>query len=617
MYLARGALLLFALLAETARAVQPTNGPTCPTPADREAEPEEQQKLKEDKKDAALRLLRRSFFYQEHQNTRQDTDENEIIDSLDMEKIQQDARLLFGSLFSELDLDLDESLEEVATQMKEYTLTQAAGLTRSQRRLTPLERVHEMLAVAQDPDCIDPVFDVQDPFYDPDDAVNALRKCKMLVLRNAYDTEDLQNIKDDVTRYLLALQKGFTSPNGKTLWGEDYHQSARHRGRWEVIFPKDFTTRENTQNLLQNHNILHNVLSDEEILGDRIKLHSWGMNFAAPDNTAQTWHTDDPDLFGRSSVSTHGIGGHDLPGFAVTASIPLLPNYSRHHGPTEFCVGTSAVQGLSDEQIEHAVGTILKDPNTDIETKQWLEEYLDLWLNMDRKEKSCPLQQWRSPTAKFGDVVFWDYQMDHRGGRNKSNEVRGAFYLTFGRHFYRDQNFLNYDNPDEDDADDDKEFPLRDLLKMPRVALPDFDNSKECGPCKPEHDGVLEEMDWLFPSEKEEYENAYDEEDDSLEHYLITNKDLGEVRLVLNGVEVRPTLKPGETMHLDVHPNDQLKVLRADDNEEHDSFSLPKQDSNQIVLDQALSRYVWLRTIRFVQFIGLSFASIILILTNP
>jgi len=304
--------------------------------------------------------------------------------------------------------------------------------------------VQGILASITDPDCMTREFDLTDEGFDAEMATKVMKKCKLLVLRNVFDTQFLNNFKTNFAKYIYGLHSGRISDEGRTTNGEKFFLNDRGFKRWEVLLPLSFAQKE----LLANNAVME-VLSDNRILGPNLVLHSLGTVLAEPGANGQSWHKDDNYLFLDSLHGTSGIGGNDLPSYAVTMMVPML-NITYEHGPTEFCIGSSFLDGFDLEAAPFK--------------NQSLRNELVYHLEM-RDADACPMERWRSPQLNFGDMLLFDYQIEHRGGANLSPDMRSIICMTYSRAWYKDPNFTTNlvvddinGNGDSDDDDYEYEF---------------------------------------------------------------------------------------------------------------------------------------------------------------
>ena len=235
--------------------------------------------------------------------------------------------------------------------------------------------------------------------------------------------------------HLEGLRTKRVPHEGRTTNGELYHFSSRDVKRWEVLQTEGMV-QDTKKELLMNP-LFTDILKYPQLLGSACALSSAGINVAIPGAVGQIWHEDEHYLFEEESFTTTGIAGHDLPSFAVTMLVPLL-DMNGNHGPTEFCMGSSTLNGID----------VFGD-----QPPQWLVEngYVDdpeLAQNGSSFERftrhgydACHSDFWQAPLLNMGDVLFFDYQLRHRGGWNTSPDTRAIVYLTFGRFWFHDSNF--------------------------------------------------------------------------------------------------------------------------------------------------------------------------------
>ena len=97
---------------------------------------------------------------------------------------------------------------------------------------------------------------------------------------------------------------------------------------------------------------------------------------------------------------------------------------------------------------------------------------------------ACPAEQWRAPLLNFGDVVFFAFDILHRGGANKSPDMRFLVYNTYAQPWFRDSNYAfsdasklisyakNGDDKNEQSLTERQKL-VQQWLKSSRVAIPD------------------------------------------------------------------------------------------------------------------------------------------------
>jgi ectoine hydroxylase-related dioxygenase (phytanoyl-CoA dioxygenase family) len=374
-------------------------------------------------------------------------------DDPSFDALMRDARLVFRD-----DIVSPKLLEEFVVQA-----------IREIRKPYGDRQVYDMLRTIADPDCTEGDFDVSNVSDDDDDfdyfeAANVLHKCKILVLRNVFDESFMLEYKANVTAYIRGLHDGRISKEGTTTNGESYFMQKLHQGRWEVLLPMELARSE----IVANEKVMK-VLRRPAILGPDLVLHSMGMALSDADSKAQNWHTDDDYLFETALHNVAGISQHDLPAYAITMMVPLL-SMTPEHGPTDFCIGSSNLASMKEERDD----VYLRDETL----RPHLFEQPDLADDGDDDSDHC--KHVRTPILNFGDVLLFDYQMIHRGGRNVSPDLRAMLYMTFSRFWYKDAGFEDEDRDDyqdEDDNDDEEELTTiklyKQLTKPARFAIPE------------------------------------------------------------------------------------------------------------------------------------------------
>ena len=200
-----------------------------------------------------------------------------------------------------------ETVEEVVAEAVDDTFVYADRL------------IHEMLETVSDPDCMTREFDTSKGF-NASEAAMVMHKCKLLVLRNVFDKDFLEEYKSNFTAYIRGLDSGRISKTGETTNNEDYFMDLLDHGRWEVLVPKkQFAHRE----IVRNSKLLR-VMMKDQLLGDSLVLHSMGAAIADSGATPQDWHTDSDYIFSEALYETTGVTHHELPAYAITMMVPLL-----------------------------------------------------------------------------------------------------------------------------------------------------------------------------------------------------------------------------------------------------------------------------------------------------
>eukprot|EP00546_Thalassionema_frauenfeldii_P007452 CAMPEP_0178913886 /NCGR_PEP_ID=MMETSP0786-20121207/11098_1 /TAXON_ID=186022 /ORGANISM="Thalassionema frauenfeldii, Strain CCMP 1798" /LENGTH=491 /DNA_ID=CAMNT_0020586691 /DNA_START=1194 /DNA_END=2672 /DNA_ORIENTATION=+ len=308
--------------------------------------------------------------------------------------------------------------------------------------------IRRFLQIANDPDCKNPEIDLS--LDDPAEADRIFNNCKLLIIRNAYSKKFLGEVRNNFTSFMKGLKSGRISTQGTTTTGDEYFYLSRGQGRWEIILPENLAHPD----LVADEKIL-NILNQPHVLGDDIELRSLqSTNAEGGVGVGQTWHYDQQFLFGEG-LNDFGIAGHDLPTYSVVIGIPMM-DMQREHGPTEFCVGSSAVSGIPDNPL-------VKDKNLIAEGSLW-QQYVQ------HGENSCPPQLWRSPLLNFGDVVLFDYNIRHRGGWNDSQNMRSILLAIYSRTWFDDINFGNIRRVSYHEEDQ----KAADVLFRSRLSRPEY-----------------------------------------------------------------------------------------------------------------------------------------------
>jgi ectoine hydroxylase-related dioxygenase (phytanoyl-CoA dioxygenase family) len=288
------------------------------------------------------------------------------------------------------------------------------------RMLSADRHADAILNMYQSYDCLDREFDVNDPNFDADQAAQVLEKCRILVLRNVFSQEIVDQTLTQYRKFTDDVRTGKIKRDGTTTYGGEYFILKEDKYRLNYMIPRELAS----EDILANEHVLE-ILSQYKLLDkDFIVNHSGTLN-AQPGAPPQAWHADAEYLYGDRSFEEFGIAGQDLPPFAISMFTPLL-KMTYDHGPTEFCLGTAHFRGHNtylpmqkEEQMENGIITSLY---------QW-----------DRKPKGrpCPEQFRRTPLLGLGDAVLFDYMLSHRGGRNSSNDLRSMLFTVYSRKFYK------------------------------------------------------------------------------------------------------------------------------------------------------------------------------------
>ena len=201
------------------------------------------------------------------------------------------------------------------------------------------------------------------------------------------------------------------------------------------------------------HTYIHHMLTPLFLSpythSDSVVMLDSGAVVSEPGSKYQHWHGDG-DIY-ENMFATHGLAGFDLPPFSVGAMIPLL-NTHIAHGPTEFCMGQNAIQRMRG---------VPRFRNATL--RQALIE-----ANVYFDDDDCPPQFLRTPLPQFGDMMFFYFNMMHRGGENTSPDVRTILYQSYAQHWFKDGNFNN-------DAVGFGSTPeLQELFGNVRAAVPNY-----------------------------------------------------------------------------------------------------------------------------------------------
>ena len=302
-----------------------------------------------------------------------------------------------------------------------FATPQGSALATSQDNKFDDRHIKAMKATLDDFDCMHREFDLSSVNYNSEDAIEVLRKCRLVVLRNALDKECIQAYRKEMDDYLGGLHSGRVSPYGRTTHGEGGFYLERSPHRWEILLPRSHASKETIV-----HDSTMTILRDSRILSERMIVHSTGAVIAESGAVRGEWHRDDNYIFEGSGAS--GIAGHDGPIYAVTMMTPML-NVTFDHGPTEFCMGTSHLTGLSETPVVFDESLIAMDSP------------YETMIRFLQSHQACPPHAWRAPQLSMGDMVLFDYQIIHRGGANVSPDLRAMLYTTYSRSWFRDSNF--------------------------------------------------------------------------------------------------------------------------------------------------------------------------------
>ena len=475
-----------------------------------------------------LAALQRIIAHHHHDdyNDDDDDDENEEDHKDDVsstgysnEMLLQDLQLLLDNkdvpvqLLDELVEDIQALKEEPVCEADESMYSESGHRDRQDHSEQPdpkeyVDRhIMSMMEAAEDYDCMEREFDLQDPEYDASEAAHVLSKCRLLVVRNAFDKNYTLAYKERFSQYLGGLHLNKTSREGRTTHGEGGFMLKRGSKRWELLLPENLAD----PGLYANEDVM-DVLRTNTVLGEDLSVHSMGAVLSDAGATAGDWHYDDSYVFGgEDAFETSGLGGHDLPPFCATMMVAIT-DVQFHQGPTEFCVGTSHLRGFDPESDDLPLyDETLEEPDSPFDQLRW---HLD--------KNSCPPGQWRTPLLNVGDAIFFDYQITHRGGQNSSPNLRPMVYVTYSRPWYRDSNFdSSHFHGDENDA----------LVAGARFSLPD--RQEEC------HDSECVDITSIkdFAHDHHSQGAAYgdqEEPDTSAQEFVLANQDIEEAHVYID-----------------------------------------------------------------------------------
>lgn len=149
-------------------------------------------------------------------------------------------------------------------------------------------------------------------------------------------------------------------------------------------------------------------------------------------------------------------------------------------------MGSSNLAGIPDDKKE----VKLRDETL----RRFLYDQPDLEVEDDYE----PCKHMRTPLISFGDMLLFDYQIIHRGGRNASPDLRSMLYLTYSRFWYKDKGFeeLVIDDEAEELDDELEEDELyKQLTRTARFAIPDeMDEEDTDGSLLSDEEASLEDM---------------------------------------------------------------------------------------------------------------------------
>ncbi len=430
---------------------------------------------------AAKRLIRASLSAKDFSVVLpRDTEEEETYGD-DADMVTDDLIKILGLTFD--GGEIESMVQDVRNELKSATLPNSSASTSTeahgecsappsttnddpQTRMTGDRHAAALLDTVRDTDCLEREFDVQnEDVFDVADAIGVLKKCRILVLRNLFSKETTERAFPHYIQFISDVASGKISNKGTTNFGGDSFILMEDKSRLNFMATKDLL--DNSTGLLDNE-ILIEILSDATLLGDDVIVNHVGTVNANPGGRAQYWHADG-DYVPNDDVGSSGflgVGGHDLPPFAINMFTPLLPREGMgpEHGPTEFCLGTSHLKGHDmEEDFPVDDPRLLKADNGIVEHLQEFEWHVDQFLEPP-PDVACPGHLHRIPLLKEGDAVIFDYMLTHRGGANRSeNTNRAMIFATYSKKWFRDTNFDSYFEPPE--------TSLEDLTRLTRFAL--------------------------------------------------------------------------------------------------------------------------------------------------
>ncbi|KAL7576682.1 hypothetical protein ACA910_005609 [Epithemia clementina (nom. ined.)] len=370
--------------------------------------------------------------------------------------------------------------------------------------------------------CQNPVVDLEDPNYEARDAIHIFEKCRLLIFKNAFDKKLLAEYREQFAEFILGLKEGRISRTGTNSAGDTLFLAGRGRGRYEIVLPERLA-----HPAIVAHERILQVIRHKNIIGANAGLRSL-QSLVSEGNRgggtpAQSWHYDQGFLFGqeRGGLNNFGIAGHDLPPAAVSLAIPFL-DMTPERGPTEFCLGSSALNGVG--------------PEVEVMDQSLIEEG-SLFQRYYERDGYCPGECWIAPLLNFGDAVLWDYGVRHRGGWNSSPDLRSILLLVYSKKWFDDVNF----GPKVREVRPGESAEMTELLARTRFAKPDQDEDKKPSSFKyapiktKDHQPPtppLETIDSIYPNEKYPSEDKHDTVE-----YIATNWNVqGNPTLYINGV---------------------------------------------------------------------------------
>lgn len=346
------------------------------------------------------------------------------------EEVWDDLKVMLMNGYSE-DMDLEKMKQEVLG-MEEDKSSEIQCNVGEEGTFYADRHVKRVLDIMNDEDCLSKEFDVNDPKFDPADVSRVFAKCRLVVVRNLYNAEQVKGIRQNLTQFITGVNDGTLPKKLKTTLGENSFYVERGTKRFELVVPRYAVNRD-----ILVPDVVKEFLHGPGVFGDDPRVLSTGALMSEPGCKEGDWHTDDGYLIGETHYDTFGIAGQDLPPFAMNMISPLLSNITHLHGPTEFCLGSTNFGGLRQSRDQEL-------PIRDESLLQGKDAYVTelLYEFMFHESGHCPPQLWRAPLVNPGDAIFFDYNILHRGGANLSPDTtRALFIATYCRSFYRDDNF--------------------------------------------------------------------------------------------------------------------------------------------------------------------------------
>ena len=215
--------------------------------------------------------------------------------------------------------------------------------------------VEQLYATINDPDCMEGEVDFASDDFRVENAIRIWQKCRLLVLRNIIDKAYIYEFRKNVTQFVYDLNEGKVNDKGRTSYADPYYVYDVSSHRWDLLLPSRFVSEQ-----IITDGRLMQILSDERVLGEQMKLMAFGMVMSEPNAECQQWHNDADYVYGDgNSLRCLGAAGIEYPSSQITLMAPLL-NITHQHGPTQFCMGSAALNGFDsldevDQWFDHAL----------------------------------------------------------------------------------------------------------------------------------------------------------------------------------------------------------------------------------------------------------------------